>query len=220
MNKDSKLYAIMENAKFLFENKNEIIQKKTIKVRPTAEGFTVYSLESNHPMRGDNKAKKRDVDAINHIIEHPDFTDRGKEAANGFREDDVQARFALGMLNNEEQFEGIEFVTAEFVLEKENNRIDVLGVKDDTLYIFELKKSTTTKVFEQMAEYLEEMSSKYDDTYKEILQYYPNMNGRNIKKFVTIAVMPWSEHTKLRNKNVWLYEVPLLEGKDIIFHKY
>lgn len=217
MNKDSKLYPIMENAKFISENRNKILEKKFLQIRPVEKGVTVYSLEAEHPMRG-NTVTKRDVDEINKAIKTSKFKDRKKAPANEFREDDVQARFSLGMINGEEQFEGIKFVTTEFLLEKSNKRIDVLGVKEDTLYIFELKKTRTTKVFEQMEAYREELSNDYYNIYEEILQHYPNMSNKNIKKIVSIAVMPWSERTKLKNKNMWLYEVPFLE--DIVFHKY
>lgn len=206
----------MENARFVFENRNEIIEKEFIHLRPVEKGVTVYSVDARHPMRG--KQIKCEVEKINKAIYESEFKDRGTAAANSFREDDVQARFSLGLLNNEVQFEGIEFVTTEFLLEKANKRIDVLGVKEDTLYIFELKKSRKREAFEQMENYKKELSNDYEITYKEILKYYPNMQERKINKFVAIAVMPWAEHTKLKNGNMWLYEVPFLEK--MVFHKF
>lgn len=212
----SKLYPIMEHARFIYENRNEIIKKPFILLRPVEKGVTIYSLEAEHPMRGNSV--KCEITKINQAIKDAEFEDRGKVAANGFREDDVQARFGLGLINDEEQFEGIKFVTTEFLLEKANKRIDVLGVKEDTLYIFELKKSTTNKVFEQMEAYKKELSADYEKTYQQILKYYPNMQERYITKFEAIAVMPWSEHTKLKNENMWLYEVPFCDK--MIFHKF
>jgi len=216
MDKTHKLFKTMQHARFLYENRSKIKKDKYTGLRPVTDGVTVYSLEPEHPMRGNTVAC--DVDTINRELEVLQIKDRKNPAAEGFREDEVQVRFCRGMIDEEEQFEGIKFVTAEFVLENSNKRIDVLGVKDDTLYIFELKRKRETNVFIQMEEYREELCSKYEGLYGEILKYYPEMEGRNIKNFVATAVMPWAENMRLTNNNMWLYEENFNEN--IVFHKY
>jgi uncharacterized protein YqeY len=181
-------------------------------LRPKGDGkIKIISLLPEKPMRGlKNEASTTNIDYRYTHLDEFEFEERNNPT-DTYREDDVQAAFCRGMIGGEKAFEGFKFVAAEFLLEELNKRIDVLSVKDNTLYIFELKKDRTNAVYEQAKNYREELSDKLDK-YLDLLQYYPNMSGyKDIKNVIAIAVMPFSKRHQLKPKfgvTHWFYDVP------------
>lgn len=141
-----------------------------------------------------------------------------------YREDDVQAAFCLQQLRRAEAFEGIQFVTTEFLLVLENKRIDVLGIRDSTLYIFELKKDRDNKAYSQVSRYKTELESNMG-VYFELLRHFPNIPANATSLNIeTVAVMPWSKRHRLSKPDGvshWLYEIPSSFdfSHNLIFHK-
>jgi hypothetical protein len=145
------------------------------------------------------------------------FQERSKQT-NTYREDDVQAAFCLRQLKLDSQFDGIKFVAAEFLMAEGNKRIDVLGVKDTTLYIFELKKNRKNDAYNQAEQYKRELKANLD-TYLELLRYYPNINKNMTTATVrAVAVMPWAKKHQLAKPGDvahWLYDF----SGGLTFHK-
>jgi hypothetical protein len=225
------------------EKLNEDYSKSGIfnffQLRPKERTIELVSFLPRYPMRGIEltfKKSRGKLDAISKRMkelggEPPQaadmagwgFRERSKQTIT-YREDDVQAAFCLRQLKLDAQFDGIKFVAAEFLIAAENKRIDVLGVKDTTLYIFELKKDRKTDAYNQADQYKRELEANLN-TYLELLRYYPNINKNMTTATVrAVAVMPWAEKHQLAKPGDvahWLYDVP--PGYDfsggLTFHK-
>jgi hypothetical protein len=200
---------------------------KFFQLRPKEGGIQIISLLPSHPMRGGDDLTAEDADRKISAIATKiaafggdAFLPSADLAALGFhkrqndtdtyREDDVQAAFSLQMLSGGEQFDGIKLVATEFLMAGANKRVDVLGVKDSTLYVFELKRKRYNSTYAQAARYRDELKDNIED-YIELLRHYPNMASVKITDVAAVAVMPWANGhrlTKLYNVGHWLYNVP------------
>ena len=148
------------------------------------------------------------------------FSERGSQSKT-YREDDVQAAFCLQQLRNDVVFDGIKLVATEFLMVKSNKRIDVLGVKDSTLYVFEMKKGRDNSAYGQAENYKVELEDNLTE-YLRLLKYYPNINNDiTLYAVKTIAVMEWNKKHRLENKSHWLYELPKNYdfSKNLVFRK-
>jgi Holliday junction resolvase len=105
----------------------------------------------------------------------------------------VQAKFIQGLLAGQPDYEGIEFVASELSLGKESKhakktgRFDVVGLKGDTLYVFELKKDRTTKV-EQVVDYVALINANKEH-FRNVLSVYPNRAVGDWDKVQGVMVM-------------------------------
>lgn len=203
----------------------------------------LVSFLPHHPMRGIeltiNNSEAILAEIISRLTEHKGaplvkdnldyfeknlgFPERSRKTKT-YREDDVQAAFCLQQLRRAEAFEGIQFVTTEFLMVLENKRIDVLGIRDSTLYIFELKKDRDNKAYSQVCRYKTELESNMG-TYFELLRHFPNIPANAASLNIeAIAVMPWSKRHRLSKPDGvshWLYEIPSSFdfSHNLIFHK-
>lgn len=208
--------------------------RKYFHLRPTSSGITIVSTFSFAPMRGidvqarelhdtlvrlnsrlkflvsDNKSTDEKTEVL---IKEFGFKKRDKDET--VLEEYAQALFIKGMLQKQSEYEGARFVASEFTLEK-RNRFDVVGIKDNTLYIFELKKGRTHSAIDQASNYAKlVMANK--DVFMSVLATYPNNTVASFDKIKVIAVMEHSENaTKtLREKaaangvDIWYYEPSL-----------
>lgn len=199
--------ARQKNAKFL----------ENFHLRPTSVGVTIVSTLPYAPMRGISipstslateftrtletlagnfgKLMGEDEQAAKEILRTMGFKERQSAGANGDREEDVQAAFIRGIIAKEPDYEGIQFVASELNLE-DNNRFDVVGVKDDCLYLFELKNGRTTAVFEQVSRYLAHVQENWD-VFTALLQCYPNLTApiAQIQDIKGIAVMRYAHNS-------------------------
>ncbi len=198
----------------------------------------LVSFLPHHPMRGIELTfeKSRGIlDAIADNVEElggsPQAADlkswgfpkRSKDT-DTYREDDVQAAFCLQQLRLDEQFDGIKLVAAEFLMAAENKRIDVLGIKGTTLFIFELKKSRKNGAYGQALRYKNELETNLG-IYLELLKHYPNTDQKiTVDSVQAVAVMPWAKNHRLAKPDDvahWLYEIPSDHNfsRKLIFHK-
>ena len=111
-------------------------------------------------------------------------TDR--KAGNSRSEAEVQAEFIQGMLAGQADYEDIKFVASELAL-MQGYRFDVVGIKEDTLYIFELKRDRTRKVG-QVAEYVELVNAN-EEYFRKVLSVYPNHAVGDWEKVQGVMVM-------------------------------
>lgn len=216
---------------------------KFFQLRPKGnKKIELVSFLPHHPMRGIeltiNNCEVVLDELINKLTEHKGaplaennltyfenmgFPDRSQKTKT-YREDDVQASFCLQQLRGAEAFEGIQFVTTEFLMVLENKRIDVLGIRDSTLYIFELKKDRDNKAYSQVYKYKTELESNMG-AYLELLRHFPNVPANAASLNIeAVAVMPWAKHHQLSKPDGvshWLYEIPSSFdfSHNLIFHK-
>lgn len=204
---------------------------KFFQLRPKGnKKIELVSFLPHHPMRGIeftiNKGEAILAELISRLTEHKGaplvannleysekkmgFPERSRKTKT-YREDDVQAAFCLQQLRGAEAFEGIQFVTTEFLMVLENKRIDVLGIRDSTLYIFELKKDRDNKAYSQMCKYKTELESNIG-AYFELLRHFPNIPANATSLNIeAVAVLPWSKRHRLSKPEGvahWLYEIP------------
>lgn len=197
-------------------------------LRPTKSGITLVSTLPYAPMRGipvkaielkpllENIAKRTNVllgvnaEKSLALLEEWGFKRR---KSNAFLEENAQALFIQGMILKQDMYEGIEFVASELVLAKNSCRFDVVGYKNDTLYIFELKKGRKTGGLTQTADYAE-LINENKECYLEVLRNYPHCAVNDYKEFRPIAVMRYASNsvTQLVNSakeagvGIWFYE--------------
>lgn len=217
---------------------------KFFQLRPKGnKKIELVSFLPHHPMRGKeltiNNCEDVLAELISRLTEHEGaplvennlqyfeknmgFPDRSRKTKT-YREDDVQAAFCLQQLQGAQAFEGIQFVTSEFLMVQENKRIDVLGIRDATLYLFELKKDKSNKAYSQVSTYKAELESNMG-AYLELLRHFPNVpvNAASLN-IEAVAVMPWSKCHRLSKPvgvSHWLYEIPPCFdfSHNLIFHK-
>jgi hypothetical protein len=202
-------------------------------LRPKETSIEIVSLLPHSPMRGIETSVQSvcgKLDKLQEILQKKNelsqedlsglgFKERGKETST-FREEDVQAAFCFQQLQNKKQFDGIGFVTTEFLLVEENKRIDILGAKDCSLYVFELKRERENPVYNQIERYCKELRDNFGE-YLAVLKYYPNIEASKISDVKPVAVMPWAQNHQLRKPqdiSNWLYEESAFQD-NIIFHK-
>ena len=197
-------------------------------LRPTSSGIAVISTLSYAPMRGilvkpnmlknklDEIAKSTDVllgvdeEKSKILMEKWGFNSRKSEA---FREENAQALFIQGMILKQEMYEGIDFVASELVLAGKSSRFDIIGYKDGTLYIFEMKKDRELAGLNQTAEY-EKLVNENKALYLDVLKNYPHCHVADFKKVNAIAVMRYASNSaarlaKMANEagvGLWFYE--------------
>ena len=176
---------------------------KCFHLRPTGDGITVVSTLPFASMRGknveanelenflqklNNRIKKicsvNFVESANVLQEEFGFTIRDTDKSD--LEENIQAAFIKGMLVGQADYEGIEFVASELAL-MQDYRFDVVGIKEDTLYIFELKKDRTSKV-EQVEEYVTLVNTN-EKEFQNVLSVYPKLAVSGWKKVQGVMVM-------------------------------
>lgn len=216
---------------FITTEKTSILFQTCFHLRPTSAGVTIVSTLPFAPMRG-IAVKMTDLreklDSINKVfkkivqddekealsvIEEIGFNERNPNSdPTKIREEMIQAIFIKGMIKNEPQFRGIQFLASELNL-KQGNRFDIVGIKDATLYIFELKaKRETEQIITQLNRYIQHFEDNQADFIK-LLEKYPIPLTQPIERLQGIAVMPWAASTTLQsghqeesNVEIWLYE--------------
>jgi len=224
------VYKIARNAKKSQEAWESFSSDENLKVnfhlRPVKDGVTIVSTLPAAPMRGIRVSiadlakqlkaitgQKAKLLSDNYNVLEPlkklGFKSRKEER---FREEDVQAMFIQGMISKQEIYDGIEFVASELTLDGKN-RLDVVGLKDNILYIFELKKKRKFDGLAQTAEYIKlvEQNKSY---FLDVLSCYPNNPVTTFKSVRGVAVMRYAANatkeliTKANNNNVglWYYE--------------
>lgn len=216
--------------KFLAKNKQADLFRQCFHLRPTSKGVTIVSTLPEGPMRGIdcctddlagilrelNKQLKKfvanDEQTVKTALTTLGFKQRSNVSKNE-REENTQARFIQGMVKGKAAFDGIQFVASEFNLEGKK-RFDVVGVKDDTLYIFELKRGRVTSAINQVDKYCEHIKTNIDH-YCRVLDVYPNLEVKRFKDIQGIAVMEWAKNSRsstwselLNNKKIriWFFE--------------
>lgn len=188
---------------------------KCFHLRPTSNGVTIVSTLPYAAMRGvsikcSELGTKLDIlsEHFNKLVGVDEYQAKQLLHDLGFQqrlrkyksidfalEEDIQAHFIRGMLDNQAYYDGIQFVASELNLE-DSNRFDVIGIKDNCVYIFELKKGRTTAIFEQIGRYIEHFN-QYGDEFSSLIQSYPNLRLPNIKinEVKGIAVMRYAENS-------------------------
>jgi hypothetical protein len=196
------------------------------RLRPKDGSIQLVSFLPDYPMRGGpnrsvsqlrtllDKIAKRcealgDVPPQEEDLNCWGFNQR-QHKTDTYREDDVQAAFCLQMQAGNPHFDGIRLVASEFLLLEANKRIDVLGIKDSVLYIFELKKERCNSAYNQVKNYKAELQDNLD-RYFELLRHYPNMGNAKPTDVFAAAVMPYAKNHQLDKPagiSHWLYTVP------------
>ena len=204
---------------------------KYFHLRPTSSGVTVVSILPYAPMRGvvctidnlDNLLEKlhkgikrltgRSTADAEKFLESVGFKKRDKEGA--ALEEHTQASFIRGMILGQSNYEGVEFVASELALCREK-RFDIVGIKGETLYIFELKKGRTFSAISQANEYAELVKDN-KTFFDAVLETYPNRPVPRFSKVKVIIVMEYSANatpklradTKAAGIEIWYYEPAL-----------
>lgn len=207
-------------------------------LRPTSEGVTIVSTLPYAPMRGvsvklANLEGKLDIisENFNKIVSINEKQAKQQLCNLGFQErslvdktleEDIQASFIRGMIDKEFAYDDIQFIASELNLE-DANRFDVVGIKKDCIYIFELKKERTTAVFQQVSKYIDHFN-QYRNEFFALLQNYPNLSLpiTQIREIKGISVMKYAGNSPLtkweplinqHQIDVWFYK------ESISFHK-
>ncbi|MBO4913910.1 MAG: hypothetical protein J5449_01775 [Oscillospiraceae bacterium] len=189
--------------------------RKYFHLRPTSDNITIVSTLPYAPMRGlsvspDDLSERLSAiqkklpsllsmsDTSGDLLRELGFqARRGKRAL----EEDIQASFIRGMLDNESEYQGIAFVASELTL-GDNKRFDVVGFKDDTLYIFELKRARTVTAAPQVKAYCE-LVMEHRDSFERVLFVYPNRIVPHFNRVKGIAVMSYAENSDLKTWKDW-----------------
>lgn len=198
---------------FLSESRCGEKFRKYFHLRPTENGVTIVSTLSFSAMRGlavDNNTKLKDAlkllcsqldklvsedtDNARKILEDIGFKERVSDKTT--LEENIQANFIRGLLMNAMEYEGVQFVASELIL-GDGCRLDVVGIKGETLYIFELKKDRKTKVFEQVKRYATHIRENISE-YQSVLSVYPNLSVHKISDIKGVAVMRFAENSPLK----------------------
>ena len=208
---------ILRNAEFASKVWNEFLLsisdaevfKERFHLRPTASGITIVSTLPYAPMRGKNETKNRILDVLKilheklpqlindtqenslNILKEIGFEQRAKTKA---LEENMQALLIQGMIKNEPTYDGIQFIASEFNLEH-GKRFDVVGVKNTTTYIFELKNERNTRAASQLKGYINHFNTYMRD-YESVLRVYPGSTVGAINEVKGIVIMPWSANSK------------------------
>jgi hypothetical protein len=223
---------IAANAKAAQETWGSFVHNKKMcecfHLRPTASGITVISTLPYAPMRGiplnavNLKSMLDEISAnINVLLGVDDekslkLLDKWgfkRRKPGSFLEENAQAFFIQGMILKQKIYEGIEFVASELVLAGSSNRFDIVGYKDGTLYIFEMKKDRETAGLIQTAGYAK-LANENKSHYLEVLKNYPHCPVADFNEVIPVAVMKYAANavTQLENKakeagvGLWFYE--------------
>jgi hypothetical protein len=212
---------IIENAIIAANIWNEIKHKDKEKfsryfhIRPTNSGFTLVSLNSYLPMRGLHPKTPKDLESniILLLSNLKKITSVDTEAAKkyllklGFeekaharnpQEDEIQAKIIRTMNDNDNLFriigvDKIKFITSELILEQKNTKIDIVGMANNKLLLFEIKRGRTKKT-EQLYDYVV-YYNKNIDKLKYLLSVYPINNVPSFDKIEGIMVMKFAENS-------------------------
>jgi len=127
-----------------------------------------------------------------------------------FLEENAQALFIQGMILqqnmyntistgmcssvNPGMYEGINFVASELVLADKSSRFDIVGYKDGTLYIFEMKKDRSIPGLAQTAGYAK-LINENKQYYLDVLNNYPQCSVHDFDKVAPIAVMQYAANS-------------------------
>lgn len=227
-------------ADFLASQKDATTFVKHFHLRPTSTGITIVSTLPYAPMRGItvkcselaatlgdlaknfDKLLGEDEQSAKEKLRELGFKERQSAGANGEREEDIQAAFIRGMIEGQVAYEDIHFLASELNLEDEN-RFDVVGVKGNYLFLFELKNGRTTKVFKQVERYVAHVNQNLA-AFTTLLQNYPivDTSVSQIDAVKGIAVMryaknspdaKWEPLVKMHQADAWFFE------QAISFHK-
>jgi hypothetical protein len=207
-------------------------------LRPTRGGITVVSTLHYAPMRGktvsgipvkptklksvlEEIAKKVDVllgidtEKALDQMEKFKFKKRDSESKTPekFIEENAQALFIKGMIMGQDMYEGIDFVASELMLAYKSSKIDIVGYKDNTLYILEMKKGRSLKGFQQTERYAK-MINDNKTLFLEVLKNYPHCPVDDFAKVEAIAVMGYAANSvklleskaKEAGVGLWFYE--------------
>jgi hypothetical protein len=199
-----KIYENAKAAKEIYE-KLDLAKKFSgcFHLRPTSGGITIVSTLSDAPMRGKDVSKeelKKTLSKINENFKRicGDDTEKAlkilgdigykeRKTAKSYLEENTQAEFIKGLLSKQPDYDGIEFVASELALERES-RFDVVGFKNDTLYVFETKKGRTFSAMPQVAKYVK-LVEENPDAFRKVLSVYPNRAVDSFTCVKGIAVM-------------------------------
>jgi hypothetical protein len=212
---------IIENAKISISIWNKIEHKDKDKfsryfhIRPTNGGFTIVSVNSCLPMRGIHPKTPKDLESniillLNNLKK---ITGVDTEAAKkyllklGFeekpnagnpQEDEIQAKIIRTMNDNDNLcriigVNKIKFVTSELILEQKKTRIDIVGLANNKLLLFEIKRGRTEKT-EQLYDYIV-YYNKNIDKLKYLLSVYPINSVPSFDKIEGIMVMKFAENS-------------------------
>jgi len=223
---------IAANAKAAQEAWRDFVHNKKMcecfHLRPTASGITIISTLPYAPMRGIplNAMKLKplldeisaninvllgiDDDKSMELLDKWGFNRR---KPGGFLEENAQAFFIQGMILKQEMYEGIEFVASELVLADSSCRFDVVGYKNNNIYIFEMKKDRTIAGLMQTADYAK-LTNENKSHYLEVLKNYPHCPIADFDNVIPVAVMKYATNsvTQLESKakeagvGLWFYE--------------
>ena len=228
---------IAENAIIAQGIWNEFMHDKKLcecfHLRPTASAIAVISTLPYAPMRGipvtPNKLKNKleeiaaktdvllgvDVNKSLNLMEKWGFKNREikSKKSDGFIEENAQAFFINGMIMGQDMYEGINFVASELVLADKSSRFDIVGYKNGTLFIFEMKKDRTLAGLTQTAGYAD-LIKKNKKTFLKVLKNYPHNPVDDFKNIAAIAVMRYATNsaTLLENRareagvGLWFFE--------------
>jgi len=130
-----------------------------------------------------------------------------------FMEENAQALFIKGMILKQEMYEGIHFVASELELAGKSSRFDIVGYKDNTLYIFEMKKGRKVAGLAQTAGYAK-LINENKHHFLSVLTHYPHCSIDNFNKIIPVAVMGYAANAvsqltaKAKEAEValWFYE--------------
>ena len=117
------------------------------------------------------------------------------------------------MITKKEMYEGIEFVASELILADKSSRFDIVGYKDGTLYIFEMKKDRTLAGLTQTAGYAKLINDN-KSLFLDVLKNYPHCPVNDFEKIIAVAVMRYASNSAalLANRakdagvGLWFYE--------------
>jgi len=199
--------------------------KKYFHLRPTQSGITIVSTMSFLPMRGLSVKPGQIDEALNFLINNfKSYTQVDQDKAKkilinqgskfyfksrsgaSVLEENIQALMintmsedknlprALGLRNN------IQFVASELRFEMKAQRIDIVGYDSEDLYIFELKKTRTSKIG-QLHSYIDYYNDpNIREFLNELLKNYPIYPVKGFNNIFGCMVMEYCENTNHRKK--------------------
>ncbi len=132
----------------------------------------------------------------------------------------VQARFISGMIRGGAEYAGIRFLASELILPDESaeqqSRFDVVGYKDGTLYLFEIRRGRETEAYDRLSRYrayyeahtadFERLLTAYPRTACQALVSLHALRCVAVMRYAANSPVNWQEKSTAANADTWFFE--------------
>ena len=132
----------------------------------------------------------------------------------------VQARFISGMIRGGAEYAGIRFLASELILPdadaEKQGRFDVVGYKDGTLYLFEIRRERETEAYDRLARYRDYYEAHAAD-FDRLLGAYPRTACTDlvslhalrcvaVMRYAANSPVDWQEKSNAAGADTWFFE--------------